>query len=94
MVAASLGSPAALYRDPCFGQGWAQRLITQMYFEGDSHIPLCPIVQTIADPKAIDRLTAWLDMAHTAPMAFRAFRFDIVLRGRRSTLFKNKLEGN
>ena len=44
----------------CFGQGWAQRLITQMYFEGDPHIPLCPIVQTIADPKAIDRLTARL----------------------------------
>ena len=78
----------------CFGQGWAQRLITQMYFEGDPHIPLCPIVQTIADPKAIDRITARLDMAHTVPMAFRAFRFDIVLRGRRSTLFENKLEGN
>jgi protocatechuate 3,4-dioxygenase beta subunit len=28
------------------------------------------------------------------PMGFRAFRFDIVLRGRASTLFENKLEGN
>jgi protocatechuate 3,4-dioxygenase beta subunit len=78
----------------CFGQGWAQRLITQMYFEGDPHIPLCPIVQTIPDPKAIERLTAGLDMEHTVPMQFRAFRFDIVLRGRGSTLFENKLEGN
>lgn len=78
----------------CFGQGWAQRLITQMYFEGDPHIPLCPIVQTIPDPKAIERLTARLDMEHTVPMQFRAFRFDIVLRGRGSTLFENKLEGN
>ena len=32
----------------CFGTGWAQRLITQMYFEGDPHIPLCTIVQSIA----------------------------------------------
>ena len=72
----------------------AQRLITQMYFEGDPHIPLCPIVQTIPDPKAIERLTARLDMEHTVPMQFRAFRFDIVLRGRGSTLFENKLEGN
>ena len=78
----------------CFGQGWTQRLITQMYFEGDPHIPLCPIVQTIADPEAIDRLTARLDMAHTVPMGFRAFRFDLVLRGRASTLFENNLEGN
>ena len=78
----------------CFGQGWAKRLITQMYFEGDPHIPLCPIVQTIPDPKAIERLTARLDMEHTVPMQFRAFRFDIVLRGRGSTLFENKLEGN
>ena len=78
----------------CFGQGWAQRLITQMYFEGDPHIQLCPIVQTIPDPKAIERLTARLDMEHTVPMQFRAFRFDIVLRGRGCTLFENKLEGN
>ena len=74
--------------------GWAQRLITQMYFEGDPHIPLCPIVQTIADPQAIDSLTARLDMAHTAPMNFRAFRFDVILRGKVSTLFENKLAGN
>ena len=28
-----------------FGSGFAQRLITQMYFEGDPLIPLGPIVQ-------------------------------------------------
>ena len=78
----------------CFGLGWAQRLITQMYFEGDPHIPLCPIVQSIANGKAVDCLTARLDMGHTVPMGFRAFRFDIILRGQGSTLFENKLEGN
>ena len=65
-----------------------------MYFEGDPHIPLCPIVQTIQDQAAIDQLTAKLDMDHTVPMDARAYRFDIVLRGRRSTLFENRLEGN
>ncbi|WP_102867400.1 protocatechuate 3,4-dioxygenase subunit beta [Pseudovibrio exalbescens] len=77
-----------------FGSGFAQRLITQMYFEGDPHIALCPIVNTIKDPQAIDMLTAKLDMNNTIPMNARAYRFDLVLRGRRSTLFENRLEGN
>ena len=77
-----------------FGQGFAQRLITQMYFEGDPLIPLCPIVRTIPDPVAISRLVAPLDMANTIPMDARAYKFDIVLRGRRSTIFENRLEGN
>ncbi|MFT5870870.1 MAG: protocatechuate 3,4-dioxygenase beta subunit, partial [Paracoccaceae bacterium] len=77
-----------------FGDGFAQRLITQMYFEGDPHIALCPIVQSINDPAAIDQLTAKLDMKRTIVMDARAYQFDIVLRGRRSTLFENRLEGN
>ena len=77
-----------------FGDGFAQRLITQMYFEGDPLIPLCPIAQTIPDPAAIDRLVAALDMQNTIPMDSRAYKFDIVLRGRRSTLFDNRKEGN
>ena len=28
------------------------------------------------------------------PLDFLAYKFDIVLRGRRSTLFENRLEGN
>jgi protocatechuate 3,4-dioxygenase beta subunit len=77
-----------------FGSGFAQRLITQMYFEGDPLIPLCPIVRTINDPAAIEQLTAVLDMNATIPMDATAWKFDIVLRGRRSTLFENRLEGN
>ncbi|NMG39520.1 protocatechuate 3,4-dioxygenase subunit beta [Chelativorans sp. ZYF759] len=77
-----------------FGHGFAQRLITQMYFEGDPMIDLCPIVKTINDPEAIRGLTAALDMQATIPMDSRAYKFDIVLRGRRSTLFENRLEGN
>ena len=33
-------------------------------------------------------------MARTVPMDARAWRFDIVLRGKRQTLFENRLEGN
>jgi len=77
-----------------FGHGFAQRLITQMYFEGDPHIPLCPIVRTIPDQSAIDGVTAKLDMANTIPMDARAYHWDIVLRGRRSTMFENRMEGN
>ena len=77
-----------------FGHGFAQRLITQMYFEGDPLIWRCPIVRTIPDDKAIEQLIAPLDMNATIPMDMRAYKFDIVLRGRRSTLFENRKEGN
>ena len=77
-----------------FGASFAQRLITQLYFEGDPLIPLCPIANTIADPEAIDMLVAKLDMANMLPFDCLTYRFDIVLRGRRSTFFENKREGN
>lgn len=73
-----------------FGSGFAQRLITQMYFEGDPLIPLCPIVNTLSDPAAITGLTAVLDIKRSAPMDARAYKFDIVLRGRRRTYFENR----
>ncbi|WP_099513149.1 protocatechuate 3,4-dioxygenase subunit beta [Microvirga ossetica] len=77
-----------------FGHAFAQRLITQMYFEGDPMIWQCPIVSTIADKAAIDQLTAVLDRNATLPMDALAYKFDIVLRGRRSTMFENRMEGN
>ena len=77
-----------------FGAAFAQRLITQCYFEGDPLIPICPIVQTIPDPEAVAQLVARLDLNATIPLDTIAYRFDIVLRGRRSTLFENRLEGN
>ena len=77
-----------------FGEAFAQRLVTQLYFEGDPLIPLCPIVNTIPDPAAIERLVARLDMSAMEPFDSLAYRFDIVLRGRRSTLFENRPEGN
>lgn len=77
-----------------FGTGFAQRLVSQIYFEGDPLIAKCPIVNAISDAAAIDQLTAKLDMNASVPLDSIAYNFDIVLRGRRSTLFKNRLEGN
>ncbi|MBY8915831.1 protocatechuate 3,4-dioxygenase subunit beta [Nitratireductor sp. L1-7-SE] len=77
-----------------FGHSFVQRLITQMYFEGDPMIWRCPIVSTIPDRQAVEGLIAALDMEATVPMDARAYKFDIVLRGRRSTLFENRMEGN
>ncbi|AXX97028.1 protocatechuate 3,4-dioxygenase subunit beta [Profundibacter amoris] len=77
-----------------FGAGFAQRLITQLYFEGDPLIAECPIMQTVPDAEAIEQLVAKLDMNASVPLDSIAYRFDIVLRGRRSTLFENRLEGN
>ena len=71
-----------------FGQAFTQRLITQMYFEGDPHVGICPIVQSIGDGRAIEQLVARLDMAHSVPMDLRAYRFDIVLRGPDATMFE------
>jgi protocatechuate 3,4-dioxygenase beta subunit len=76
-----------------FGTGFAQRLITQMYFEGDPLIPHDSIIATIPDKSAADRLTARLDLNASRPLECLAYRFDIVLRGRRQTLFENKLQG-
>jgi protocatechuate 3,4-dioxygenase beta subunit len=77
-----------------FGSGFAQRLITQMYFEGDPLIWRDPMVLGIPDRAAAERLIAPLDLNAAIPLDMLAYRFDIVLRGRQSTVFENKLQGN
>ncbi len=76
-----------------FGTGFGQRLITQMYFEGDPLIERCPILHTVRDRGQVEALVAPLDMAMAKPMDFLAYKFDIVLRGRRQTFFETKPEG-
>ena len=76
-----------------FGPAFAQRLVTQMYFEGDPLIWLCPIVNAIPRREAIESLIAKLDMDAAQPMDMLAWRFDITLRGREQTLFENRQEG-
>lgn len=75
------------------GAGFAQRLITQMYFEGDPLIARCPIVRTIPDDAAIRRLIAVLDPQTFVPLDSLSYRFDIVVRGSRATWFENHTPG-
>lgn len=70
------------------GTSFSQRLITQIYFQGDPLIAHCPIVQTLPDPLAIDRLVAALDLNTAVPMDCLAYKFDIILRGARLSLFR------
>ena len=70
-----------------------EQFVTQMYFEGDPLIARCPIAATVKDRGQLDQLVAPLDMGASRPMDYLAYRFDIVLRGRRQTMFENKPEG-
>jgi len=72
-----------------FGAGFAQRLITQMYFPGDPLLPLDPIYNCTADPAAAARLVAHFDLELTIPEWALGYRFDIVLRGREATPFES-----
>ena len=76
-----------------FGHAFAQRLIGQIYFEGDPMIWQCPIVGTIPTREGIESLVARLDRQNSVPMDALCYRFDIVLRGRRQTLFESRMEG-
>lgn len=76
-----------------FGAGLVQRLITQMYFEGDPLRDQDPIAQTLPDAAALDRLMAPLDLEAGVPLDCLAYRFDIVLRGARQTPFESRPEG-
>jgi protocatechuate 3,4-dioxygenase, beta subunit len=76
-----------------FGDAFVQRLVSQLYFEGDPLISLCPILGTLPDDAARERLVARLDMGNSVPFDALAYRFDIVLRGRRQTFFETRPEG-
>jgi protocatechuate 3,4-dioxygenase beta subunit len=74
-----------------FGRSLATRLVTQMYFPGD---PLCaydPMFQSVRDPRAQQRLVSIFDLSLTEPNWALGYRFDIVLRGDRSTPFERRV---
>lgn len=72
-----------------FGAGFAQRLITQMYFPGDPLLALDPIFNCVPDREARERLIARFDLDITEPEYALGYRFDIVLRGRLATPMEN-----
>jgi protocatechuate 3,4-dioxygenase beta subunit len=53
----------------------------------------CPIAATIKNRSQLDRLVAPLNFSKSRPLDFLAYKFDIVLRGRRQTMFENRQEG-
>ncbi|NUZ04366.1 protocatechuate 3,4-dioxygenase subunit beta [Schlegelella sp. ID0723] len=74
------------------GDGWVQRLITQMYFEGDPLIATCPILGGTPSEEQLRSLIALQDTGAFVQLDSRAYRFDIVLRGQRATLFENAVQ--
>lgn len=71
-----------------FGRAFTQRLITQMYFPGDPLFFQDPVFNSIPDPEARERLISQYDHEATRQEWALGFRFDIVLRGSRSTPFE------
>lgn len=67
-----------------FGDRLTQRLVTQMYFEGDPLQPLDPILNAVPEP-ARHRLVAAYDHDVTVPDWALGYHFDIVLRGPNAT---------
>ncbi|MEP7276045.1 MAG: protocatechuate 3,4-dioxygenase subunit beta, partial [Betaproteobacteria bacterium] len=73
------------------GTGFAQRLVTQMYFEGDPLIATCPILRSIPSESAVRQLVAPLDRNAGVQLDSLAYRFDVVLRGSRATWFEDSV---
>lgn len=68
-----------------FGTSFLSRLITQMYFPGDPLMPYDPILNSIPDERARQRLVANFDWNITQPEWALGYTFDIVLRGSSAT---------
>lgn len=68
-----------------FGNSYAQRLITQMFFPGDPLLPIDPVFNSVPDAAARERMVCALDLEHGIEEVALGYRFDIVLRGAKST---------
>ncbi|MFJ2743827.1 protocatechuate 3,4-dioxygenase subunit beta [Streptomyces sp. NPDC087440] len=69
-----------------FGTAFTQRLVTQMYFPGDPLFPYDPILQSVTDQAARERLVAAYDHSLSRPEWSLGYRWDIVLDGPAATL--------
>lgn len=67
-----------------FGNAYAQRLITQMYFPGDPLLAFDPIYHSVPE-RARTRLVSRFELESTVADIALGYRFDIVLRGRDAT---------
>ncbi|MER7029124.1 protocatechuate 3,4-dioxygenase subunit beta [Streptomyces ramulosus] len=71
-----------------FGEAFTQRLVSQLYFPGDPLLPYDPILQSVTDPAARDRLIAAYDHDLSTPGHALGYRWDIVLDGPAATWFE------
>lgn len=71
-----------------FGQGFASRLVTQMYFPNDPLLQYDPIYQSTPDEQARERMVSSYDPNLSQAEYALGYRFDIVLRGRDATPFE------
>ncbi len=68
-----------------FGNAYAQRLVTQMFFPGDPLLPIDPVFNSVPDEAARQRMVCELDLQQGIEEVALGYRFDIVLRGAKST---------
>ncbi|MER7957078.1 protocatechuate 3,4-dioxygenase subunit beta [Streptomyces sp. NPDC096030] len=68
-----------------FGTAFTQRLVTQMYFPGDPLFAHDPILRSVTDPAARERLVARYDHALSRPEFSLGYAWDIVLDGPSAT---------
>jgi protocatechuate 3,4-dioxygenase beta subunit len=59
-----------------------------MYFPDDPLLDHDPIIDSVPDPAARQRLVSAFDWSRTTERWALGFRFDIVLRGREATPFE------
>jgi protocatechuate 3,4-dioxygenase beta subunit len=75
-----------------FGRAFTQRLVTQMYFPGDPLIALDPIMNSVRDASARERMVSSYDHDLTRENWSLGYRWDIVLRGRDATVFEGDVD--
>lgn len=71
-----------------FGQAFATRLVTQMYFPDDPLIEIDPIANAVPMPYR-QRMVSRFDIATTEPNRALGYLFDLVLKGRNATPFED-----
>jgi protocatechuate 3,4-dioxygenase beta subunit len=73
-----------------FGRSFQTRLVTQMYFPGDPLQPFDPMLQSLPNDRARERLISKFDLNLTQPQWALGYMFDIVLRGDNATPWEER----
>jgi protocatechuate 3,4-dioxygenase beta subunit len=89
------GSASGWWRPPhihlsVFGDGFASRLVTQIYFPGEPLNAFDLLLNSIPDLRARERLVARFDLGLSTPEGALGFQHDLVLRGPAETPFEDR----